>query len=449
MNHEQVLESDNPSADFRYYYRDGMPLRRRPKPLTDAPAWGHMRHLVFDRWHEVRDDWSYDTPQTRLLDDHMWQSDELMDRVVEMFRREGSVQARAKFRDALENGIETVEDPAPELVELFAQVDSLPEWYDPVAAERGRIALCNVTSAAQSLALNFGVFATSMETRTSAAVGATNMLVSRPIQRNVESSQFFTEITYSDVHDRRSPGFRSILNVRLVHAQANRGLMKKWGDGHFNDFGMPISSSFLLGGEGWFALMPLAADEILGRPQPDHVWDDVAMHWAHILYLFGVEERLIPRTGAEMRTMADYIFAHAGVPNQYRQEVAGAVIGALSSASPKFAGAMLGGVTWLMGQREVEALVEGTQWEASDLNYMASVWHAAARGEVLTAALRDEIPELRTERVEIAKQGNPHMSALLEYAKMASEQAEVPTDFSGHDDALEGSRFGVAAAGAR
>ncbi len=47
--------SDNPSRDFRYYWREGMTLRPAPPVLTEAPAWGHLRHTLFDRHHAVAD----------------------------------------------------------------------------------------------------------------------------------------------------------------------------------------------------------------------------------------------------------------------------------------------------------------------------------------------------------------------------------------------------------
>ena len=120
--------SDNPYEDFRYFYRDGMPLRPAPKRRVDKPGWSTLRHNIFDKWHTVHDDWAgYDTPQTRLLDDHMWQTDEQGAALAESFRRDGAKKARADFEQALNKGIETVEEPSSELVAFFEQVDTIPE----------------------------------------------------------------------------------------------------------------------------------------------------------------------------------------------------------------------------------------------------------------------------------------------------------------------------------
>ena len=47
--------SDNPYEDFRYFYRDGMPLRPAPKRRVKRPGWSKLRHNLFDRWHTVAD----------------------------------------------------------------------------------------------------------------------------------------------------------------------------------------------------------------------------------------------------------------------------------------------------------------------------------------------------------------------------------------------------------
>ncbi|MGV0399201.1 hypothetical protein ACUY20_02385 [Corynebacterium segmentosum] len=98
--------SDNPYEDFRYFYRDGMDLRPAPKRRTATPGWSELRHNVFDSWHTVEDEWAgYDSLQTKLLDDHMWQTDETGEKLAEAFRRDGAKESRAKFEQALNHGI--------------------------------------------------------------------------------------------------------------------------------------------------------------------------------------------------------------------------------------------------------------------------------------------------------------------------------------------------------
>lgn len=70
-----------------------------------------------------------------------------------------------------------------------------------------------------------------------------------------------SENPYEDYRYFYREGFKAAVRVRVAHVHANRGLERVWGKEYYNAFGCPIGSSFLVSGEGWFALMPLAIDE--------------------------------------------------------------------------------------------------------------------------------------------------------------------------------------------
>ena len=127
-NPEILPMSENPYEDFRYFYRDGMPLRPAPERRTKTPSWSTLRHNIFDKWHTVADSWDgYGSLQTKLLDDHMWQTDETGAKLAEAFKRDGAKKSREDFETALNKGIDAVADPSPELIEFFSEVDNIPE----------------------------------------------------------------------------------------------------------------------------------------------------------------------------------------------------------------------------------------------------------------------------------------------------------------------------------
>jgi hypothetical protein len=211
------------------------------------------------------------------------------------------------------------------------------------------------------------------------------------------------------VFSRYSDGLKSAVRVRLVHAQANRGLDKLWGPEHYNKFGPAISSSFLVGGEGWFAVMPLALDELFGRPHPGRDWDDVAMYWAYVLYLLGIEERLIPRTGDEMRKMVDYIFANAGLSSPYRVDVATALLNILEGFHPAMPNVILGALVNVVGYDQVKFMVKDTKWEDTTLRPAAMAYAAAAHSEAAAMRVRDKLPGAERAKIKRAAKGNPPM----------------------------------------
>lgn len=432
--------SENPFEDFRYFYREGMSLRPAPKRRTETPSWSTLRHNLFDGWHDVKDHWEgYTSEQTRLLDDHMWQCDETGLAVAEMFKRVGAKKGRADFETALNQGIDKVENPEPELVEFFRQVDNIPEWIDLEAAERGRIAYYNVTFTAEILAIGFAYWATTMEDRTSAATGETGMFENKAMQRSVETAKFFVDLGRDDVFDRYSDGLKSAVRVRLLHAQANRGLEKLWGPEHYNEFGRPIGSSFLVSGEGWFALMPLAIDEVFGRVHTGQEWDDVAMYWAYVLYMMGAEERIIPKNGDEMRKMTDFIYANGGQSSDFHQEVATALMSILESLNPALPIVVLGALSTVVGEKDVRFMVKGTKWEKLPFVPVGWIYGTVARLESGVVRLLDKLPGAEKAKVRRANKGKPPWNAVLGQieAHIAKNNLDVQAKFNLHDDSKE------------
>ncbi|WP_284869176.1 oxygenase MpaB family protein [Corynebacterium rhinophilum] len=432
--------SDNPYEDFRYFYRDGMDLRPAPKRRTATPGWSELRHNVFDSWHTVEDEWAgYDSLQTKLLDDHMWQTDETGEKLAEAFRRAGAKESRAKFEQALNHGIETVEDPAPELVDFFKEVDRIPEWLDLEAAERGRVAYYNVTRTSEVLAIAFAYWATTMEDRTSAATGETGMFEFKAMQRSIETAQFFTDLGKKDVFDRFGEGRKAAVRVRLLHSQANRGLEKMWGKEHYNEFGRPIGSSFLVSGEGWFGMMPLAIDERFGRPHSGQDWDDVAQYWGYILYMMGAEERLIPKTGDEMRKMTDFIYANGGYSSTYHERVATALMSILETIHPLVPKMALGALTTICGVEDTKFMVKGTRWEKVNYKPWAILYRGAARAEAKVARLRDKLPGAQKAKIKRANKNKPPWSDVTAVIKayIAKNEPETKSDYTLHDDSKE------------
>ncbi len=77
---------------------------------------------------------------------------------VEAFERLGHQQGRALFEQALTQGIDTLEDPPQEFVDLFDHLDQLPAQFDLVAAERGRMLAMSSTWAATTIIRGWAFF---------------------------------------------------------------------------------------------------------------------------------------------------------------------------------------------------------------------------------------------------------------------------------------------------
>ncbi|WP_319453150.1 MULTISPECIES: oxygenase MpaB family protein [unclassified Mycobacterium] len=443
MSVSETSASTEAAHPFDYQYREGMPLRSAPTRAVST--WPELRRNLYGPWVDVIDGWD-DTPQTRLLDDHMWEGDELMDDVVRMFKRVGPPTGRAMFERALENGIDSLVDPPAELVALFEQLDREPDWYDPDADARGRLRLAAATSTGKMAAGAFGAFATAREQDVSAATGSTGRLVRSPARRQVESSKFMEEITYRGALRRESAIFHTIIRVRLMHSLVRAGLRKKWGADNFAEHGMPISNTKMAAGSAWFATMPILADRFFGRPFAMHELDDVSIHWGYVLYLFGVNERIIPKSGLESIQLANHVLANAGEPSKWSAELAEALLFAIKDISGKTGALVIrlflaGGAT-LLGADEMQKLVTGTTLEGVRIRRWVPIFQLIARGSAGIARVGDHLPPVREMRRRKAWIGDPN--AIKSGRAVTSWGAKHGIDaspFTHHDDSISGSSF--------
>src|SRR5690606_32812373 len=107
-----------------------------PEALRYNPDWTRARRRLFSECIDVvegvpgENDEYMDRVKHRL-----WDGDQLMDEVANMFRRLKPGVGRRLFEQALEEGIEQVKDSPSELVALFKQLDRFTGWLDRAAVE--------------------------------------------------------------------------------------------------------------------------------------------------------------------------------------------------------------------------------------------------------------------------------------------------------------------------
>lgn len=305
---------------FDYYYRPGMELR--PPPPRKAPAydWYLMRQRLFSQYMPVLEQ-PKATPLTRLLDDHYWQGDELMDAVAARGRRMGMAKFRPIFDQALNEGIDKVDNPPEELVALYQQLDRLPDWFDPEAFERGRRVWVNGSPFGKmgGGVLN-QVFTTEGEA-VSSATGATGRFKRDMARRMLESIQAMTSLSRPDAMDRFSETFKLIVHVRFMHTMVRYGLRKAWGAENFAQCGDPISMTDTVIGSPSFGLINQLIDASFGWKVTLQELEDVNMWWNLHAYRFGVPERIIPRTAMESIELFDHILSCHGSASRWSEEL--------------------------------------------------------------------------------------------------------------------------------
>ncbi|MBO0853251.1 MAG: DUF2236 domain-containing protein [Nocardia sp.] len=425
-----------------YWYRDGMPLRPLPaghQHLTFYAVAQRRRYLApwIPGWRET----PRPTPIHDLVADHMWQGDELMDAVVEDFRRMKTGAGRRLFERALDHGIGSIEAPSPALSALFEQLDTPPAWFDRALWEEGRRCWIDASFAGKMGMGMQDFIATYVGTDVSSAVGATGRFVNVWAKRQLESNVWFWNMTKPDVIDRFSPTFKDVIRVRLMHAQVRAGLRRSWGPEHYERFGEPISNSAMLGGAITFGLSPLIIDYAHGRRRPPAELEASMWYWNYIAYLMGVTDELLPRSVAEAMQELDFIAAHAGGATEWTSQMANSGVAAISqmcgpagrlfqhSAAP-----FLGFVAFYSGEPAVRELIRDTPLRDVRLADWRMVAAVAVNLNIRARATTDHLPGRRAVMRLRARSNDPFWRLAVRMIRpVAADKGVRSTPYDHHD----------------
>ena len=210
-----------------YSYEQGMRLRTAPPGVMPSPLWSRVREFQFSAWMDVRIP-PRQTPIVAMAADHMWQGDRLMDALVERWRDIGAVRGRAQMERALEEGIDSVPDPSPELLALFEEIDTIPDWFDAEVWERGRRVNSNTSLAGEIGWVAQDLMMTVVSQHVSTTTAQTRHFSRHLFRRTLETSAWFAQQTVPDGWRRDSKSFKDAVRLRLMHSQARRACDRVW-----------------------------------------------------------------------------------------------------------------------------------------------------------------------------------------------------------------------------
>ncbi len=210
----------------------------------------------------------------------------------------GVPDARALFRQALEHGLDSLPEPPQPLREFFEAVAQEPAWLDRALLDEA----CDFIQRAgmagpyvlRDLAL-MGGYLLSGFNQSLVMTGALNKDASARLS---ETGQWWLECTQRGGLTRFGAGFRSTLQVRLVHAMVRRHLSRhpEW---DHEKWGLPISQIDMVATYLGFCVVMLSGLRMLGIPVTRRESKAVMHLWAYACWLMGVEERFIVHTERE------------------------------------------------------------------------------------------------------------------------------------------------------
>ncbi|OHT79322.1 hypothetical protein BKG69_13090 [Mycobacteroides chelonae] len=430
-------------SGYRYYYRPGRELRPIPPGKDEfSDEWLYLRKLLFEPWFEVEHAIT-PTDATRLYDDHLWQGDELMDAVVDLFVAEGPEKARGMFEQALLEGVDTLPNAPEALIALFREVTKIPEWYSEKRGEQGRRRILVATTPASAMMGSFAVFDTVLNSDVSAATGATGRFKAEPTKRYVQTAKYFSAVLLADKVGPGTEAFNTAMRVRLIHGLARRGLDARWGQAHFDMFGDPMPNSSFCGFMESMMISVLV-DHRYGRAISREDLDDVWHFLAYWTWLAGVTDYLLPRSSMEAMRNLDYLLARNGRPSEWRAELATALLTGLLGRRNKlgtnaiaFAVAMSGRA--LMGPEMTELFFSDTRWAGAPFETPGRILLALCAVAARVAAIRDRVPGIGVLR-RIRRLSTPHyvIGAGQSIFESTARRVKISADFRYHDHSTSG-----------
>lgn len=147
------------------------------------------------------------------------------------------------FDQALEHGIDSLDDPSPAMVAFFEELDTVPEWVDHDQLYRGAVAfwragpLAPMVLAWNSIGVGFSMYSSTRPVLFSGRLKAADQVGTRL----TESFRYIVAAYTPGGMGRYEPGFRLTVKVRMIHA-AVRYALSRSEDWNWEEWGVPINN---------------------------------------------------------------------------------------------------------------------------------------------------------------------------------------------------------------
>lgn len=223
-----------------------------------------------------------------------------MDRVVEWMHAAGMAQAKPLFDLAVERGIAAMPEAPTALRDFFALVDQVPAWLDAKLMEEG-VRVSGLTGLSGMRALrDLGLLAGYQASAINRTLILTGALKRGPQRRLAETTKWWVDCTRPGGMQRNAPGFKTTLQVRLIHALVRRHVQRlpEW-DASYS--GLPVNQGDMHATYLGFSVIFLIGARLLGIPITAREGHSVMHLWRYIGWLMGVEEQWLHTTEQQGR----------------------------------------------------------------------------------------------------------------------------------------------------
>ncbi|MZR63233.1 oxygenase MpaB family protein [Alcanivorax sp. DP30] len=248
--------------------------------------------------------------QMKVIRESILSGDPLADAVVAMYGQLPAGQGRKMLDQALEHGINSVEAPPEELVDLFRQVDHEPIWLDRDLIRLGCEVSYRVGISGELVLRNMSLMGGYLAGAAAKPLVFTGQLDRMANRRLVETGKFWMDVTTPGGLERDQEGFKSAVRVRLMHAQVRNMLLKS--DNWDMRWGYPLNQWDSMGTILEFSVIFLTGLRSLGYLFSRREREAVVHLWRYVGYLMGVDERILPTNEQDSMRALYHLIATIG-----------------------------------------------------------------------------------------------------------------------------------------
>ncbi len=277
-------------------------------------------HATTPAWPAARSSFSavaaqFGEDRARLMAWALGAGDPLADAVVEEIHGAGGHERRIQLRDGIDHGLASLKNPAPAVAALLESVEAVPGWVDPDLIRNGPRPWFSTPAAVHLIALSAGSLIRVYRSPSIALVlSATGRLVDQADRRVRETGYWLLRAVLPGGLERGAPGYRSTLQVRMLHASMRRMVLMK--DFDVTSYALPINQVDLARTWMDFTKTSFRAEEAMGYGLMISEEAELYGYWAYLAHLLGIDPRLVQglSNSTEAERVDDLLEATTGPP---------------------------------------------------------------------------------------------------------------------------------------
>ena len=238
--------------------------------------------------------------------EHLHIGDPLADDLVNCFDRVTRRKGAQMLMQAIDTGIDSVDDPPAELVVLFEQLDRVPCWVD---WDRMNLGSAKIMQNALLPAMSLAIYALphAYLATTNKPLVFSSTLINNTARRYALATRFFTEVFMPGNMRRHADGFKFTVLTRITHARVRRQILNsgKWD----LTLGLPLNMAHMAIGTIILSLFVPDGMRCLGGRIRQEDMEGILLLWRYIGYLLGINPQMAYTSEAEARHLVEVAYS--------------------------------------------------------------------------------------------------------------------------------------------